>query len=113
MKTVYLISKNADEVEGRGPMLPEFVTTDPVLARDFMAKRPGIGGASTKWNKFGEKESFGPWSVSPFMLLETIDDFENMPRLKVIKSALAKLTESDKLTLGLTQIAINNLIKGK
>lgn len=78
MKEIYLVRRNSDMTEGRGPMVVTFVYLDLVKAKAFVEKRSGVMGACvgdpSKWkftapraitdgyDYYGEKEYPGYWA---------------------------------------------------
>jgi len=107
MKTVWVVKKNADGTEGRGPMLLHSVWNCP---RDVVAtwldKQGGVmgrkhtsqGGVMDK--KWSEKKQ-GDWSLESVPVFTNEEDINEFDNGKSQRKALAKLSDAEKIVLGL------------
>jgi len=93
MTTVYCVYKNADMIEGRGPMLLDSIWASRALAEDYMDCQPGVMGRQERWSKSTSHD----WEVRVFRVR-----YEKHDPIKIIREgALAKLSVEEKGALGL------------
>lgn len=56
---IYMVTKNADQCEGRGPMVPHAFFFDMYEALDYMYDLPGVQGRRANW----AEERFGDYRI--------------------------------------------------
>lgn len=87
--------RNSDEVEGRGPMIPDLAFVHKEHADHYIDEQPGIMGV------LGRR---GGWCIKPVDVI----DFDicgvklKLTQEKVRQEALRKLSKEEKVALGLT-----------
>jgi len=88
MKTIYAALRNADDIEGRGPMVAigYFIRKEDAV---HAAKGRGVMGV-------------GDGEVEEIKVFETRTEWDALSEDGLRKSALAKLTYEEKRVLGLT-----------
>lgn len=59
MKNVYVVMRNADLIEGRGPMVFDSVWDDRDSAAKHIDDKPGVMGRKQKWSE----QKFGDWEI--------------------------------------------------
>lgn len=59
MKTVFIVMKNADMNEGRGPNIIDSVWFFRERASEYIDIQPGVQGRRCKWSE----EKFGDWYI--------------------------------------------------
>ena len=53
--------RNADETEGRGPMVPDLAFLHKEHAERYIDEQPGVQGRRAKWSR----STYGDWRISP------------------------------------------------
>jgi hypothetical protein len=97
MIPVYVVRKNADEIEGRGPMELHSIWTERAEAVKFIESQAGFYGRKEQW--YGD--SFGLYSLQPMYALEQIEELKEVEQQRQRDRALAKLTLEERRLLGL------------
>jgi hypothetical protein len=94
---IYQTYRQSDEIEGRGPSIPDLAFLHRKHDARYIDDQPGVMGRRRKWSK----EDFGDWYIKEIEVLDfdVIDAGQETVRLKM--KALAKLTDEDKQILGL------------
>ncbi len=89
---VYLVNKNADFTEGRGPMLPHRLFKNADDAHNYIMDQSGIFGSDQYKNSYG----YNGYSISEMVLIESYDKAE-IAKQKILlekkKAELKKLQE--------------------
>lgn len=62
--TCYVVFKNSDMTEGRGPMVFDSVWLDAEKAAEYIDKQPGVMGRTAKWSE----EKYGDWEIRPIKI---------------------------------------------
>lgn len=89
--------RNADEIEGRGPMVPDFAFLHKEHAERYIDEQPGVIGRRSKWSQ----QKYGDWGLKAIEVLEYDVIEESVKKLKTKLNALDKLTDEEKEALGL------------
>jgi hypothetical protein len=99
-KFVYVVKKNADFTEGRGPMLLDSVWSDPDEAVKWVKQQGGIYGSEQRveLNKYGYYAYANGYQIEKMPLLDNANEMEHETAKQ---KALAKLTPEDRVVLGL------------
>lgn len=100
LETVFVLKRNADTTEGRGPMVLHSVWGVEVEAKRFMDKQPGVMGRRAKWSS-GPLASGGDWTIEEFPVLMSELDYTNAQLQETRIRALAKLSAEEKVALGI------------
>jgi hypothetical protein len=87
---VYVVRKNSDMTEGRGPMLAESIFTNKPAAEEYVASQPGI---------MGYKDGSG-WDIKEMPLFLSAEQREQTNLAEQKAKALAKLTPFERNLLG-------------
>jgi hypothetical protein len=89
--------RNADDIEGRGPMVPDRAFLHEHHAAEYIDAQPGIMGRRGEWSK----QKYGDWEMKRVFVYEhsVIEQERQLAALK--ETALAKLTVAEKEALGL------------
>jgi hypothetical protein len=90
---VYLVYRNSDTAEGRGPMVLDSVWKTRKLAEDYMDTKPGVMGRFARWSR----GKFGDWLVDE----QPVRDEPHDPIAEIKKRALGKLSAEEISALGL------------
>ena len=103
MKNIYVVLKNADFTEGRGPMLFDSVWENGDDAINYVSDQPGIYGSKQhiELNKYGFYAYANGYQIKEIPLFETYEGMEEIQKEKTRQQALAKLTKEEKEALGL------------
>jgi len=89
--------RNADMTEGRGPSIPDLAFVHRQHAADYIDAQEGVMGHKAKWSE----NTFGDWYMTKVEVLE-YDYMESEQRKEKLKEqALNKLTQEEKVILGL------------
>lgn len=89
--------RNSDDIEGRGPMVPDLAFLHKKHAIDYIDAQPGIMNQEGKWSE----QKYGDWKMKPVEVLE-YDYMESERQKEELKTqALNKLTQEEKKILGL------------
>jgi hypothetical protein len=104
MKSVFIVLKNADFTEGRGPMLFHSVWEDGEQAIKYVEKQQGISGSRQKVErgKYGHFAYANGYLINEKPLMTSLGDVEAAELLTKREAALRKLNDEDKRVLGLT-----------
>lgn len=101
--TIFLVFKNADSTEGRGPMLfhSAFKTLD--LACEFLDTQCGIMGRKCPLER---QYGSGRWTmndhdIQEVCLYDSMDAFRSQQKANIREAALQKLTPEEMDVLGL------------
>jgi len=65
----YVVSRNADMVEGRGPMIPVRYYLNKERAIEWMDQQPGCMGRRGEWSKL----CYGDWEIREIEIIEGVD----------------------------------------
>jgi len=98
MKTIYLVKRNSDTTEGRGPMVIDTAFFSRIEAAKYIDPKPGIMGRLS--DKGWSTEKYGDWMIEPLIVYDSLTESNNNSREKLIESAMAKLTDSERIALG-------------
>lgn len=89
--------RNADEIEGRGPMVPDFAFLHKEHAERYIDEQPGVMGRRGQWSQ----QKYGDWEIRPVEVLDYDIIEVGFKKVKTRLIALAKLTDEEKEALGL------------
>ncbi|QGT54335.1 hypothetical protein b3_0091 [Synechococcus phage B3] len=89
--------RNADDIEGRGPMVPDYAFLHKEHADRYIDEQPGVMGRRAQWSK----QKFGDWSVEVIEVFDFDVIEAGLEKVKLRSKALSKLTPEEKLVLGL------------
>lgn len=105
MKTeyIYIVSKNADFTEGRGPMLFDCAFTDGEVAISYVEDQDGIYGSPQKVerDKYGAFAYGNGYDIKKVPLYNSKEEISRVREDKEKATALGKLTTREKRLLGL------------
>lgn len=103
MEKVYIVMKNADFTEGRGPMLLHSLWEDGEDAIGYIQKQQGIFGSIQKVerNKYGKYAYCNGYEIQEKFVISKGSDIEAYQKQEVVQKALAKLTKEERSLLGL------------
>lgn len=97
---VYIVKRNADTNEGRGPMVVDSIWTDD---HDEVAKyidsKPGVQGRRMKWSR----ESHGDWTMTRVELKTSYAEVQDEMQETLRLEALNKLSDEEIRALGLDE----------
>lgn len=96
--TVYLVQKNADMTEGRGPMVNDACFSKEATAKFYANSQRGVMGRKAPvdgWDKYSD------WQVIPLVVAESLEELNSVRKEERRQIALDKLTHEDKVALGL------------
>ena len=88
--------RNADDIEGRGPMVPDLAFLHKEHAERYIDEQPGVMGRRFKWSQ----SPYGDWTIKPIEVIDYDVTEEGIKKTKA-RMALAKLTDEEKEILGL------------
>lgn len=92
-KLVYVVLKNSDEVEGRGPMVLDSIFYSEEVAKAY---------AEDRYNYYGHGALKQGWAtVREMAVLDVAGDWRTEVREQQRRKALAKLTHEERAVLGL------------
>lgn len=57
---IYIVKRNSDSTEGRGPMVVDSVWLSREKANDYIDDQPGVMGVRQKWSHM----PYGDWTVT-------------------------------------------------
>lgn len=97
MQKIFMVYKQSDTTEGRGPMVFHTAFTTEEVANAYIDDRPGVMGRTAKWSK----EKYGDWKVIPAHLNETLDEAKAGFLAEERERALKKLSQRERDILGL------------
>jgi hypothetical protein len=89
--------RNADDIEGRGPMVPDYAFLHKEHADRYIDEQPGVMGLRGQWSQ----QKFGDWSVKAIEVFDFDVIEAGLEKVKLRSKALSKLTPEEKLVLGL------------
>lgn len=95
---VWLVYKNSDTTEGRGPMVLDCIFHYRADAAAYIDQKPGIMGRKGKWSE----EEYGDLQIKEMDVFESFSNMEEIVKAKSKAAALAKLTPAEKILLGLS-----------
>lgn len=101
MKIIYGVYRNADDIEGRGPMVLDTLFINREDAVLYMDNQPGVMGRRQQWSR----KRYGDWKLEELELIESAGDIEGLAELKqsrLRQSALSKLTPEERAALNLS-----------
>jgi hypothetical protein len=105
MFCVYLVLYNADQTEGRGPMIPDVAFSKREDAEAYIDKKPGIMGyfppeGRTAYRKrHGHYE--GGWEIQTIQVADSLAGAQLIKIENIRAKAIKKLTEEERAVLGL------------
>lgn len=89
--------RNADDIEGRGPMRPDLAFLHKEHAERYIDEQPGVMGRRQKWSQ----QTYGDWYIKPIEVIDYDVIEAGLKNVKLRLSALSKLTDEEKSALGL------------
>jgi hypothetical protein len=95
---VYLTYYNADDIEGRGPMVLDLVFLHRKHAAEYIDSQPGSMGDPGPWSD----KDFGHRMIKEVDVITHAIDVKEAKLIKIRERALSKLTADEKLVLGLS-----------
>lgn len=101
MYTVYATYKNADDTEGRGPMVLDKIFFEKHDAYEYINQQSGVMGRTLVALRRDSWDGLGDWEVKPLQIMQHLQDGEEYERQKARESGLAKLTGDERRALGL------------
>lgn len=103
MKKVYIVMKNADFTEGRGPMLFDCAFEHGKDAVEYVSFQEGIYGSPqlVQMNTYGHYAYANGYLIDEVVVHQSIDAMEAAQVALQRQKALAKLTEEEKKLLGI------------
>jgi len=106
MQFVFVVTKNTDFTEGRGPMMLHKVFASFDDAHKYIQDQEGIfGSAQSKAADYGDKVT--TWSYNGYgikkMQIMTYETAHEDYQKQLKQTALAKLTDEEKIALGVKQ----------
>jgi hypothetical protein len=92
--------RNSDDIEGRGPMVPDLAFLHKEHAEKYIDNQPGVMGRRAQWSK----QKYGDWMIKeiPVFDYDVIEAGEKLVKLKL--RALSKLTDEELKILGLDKL---------
>lgn len=101
VKYVWVVKKNADMTEGRGPMIFDSVWVDDrAKVAEYIDSQPGCMGRRVKFSE----QKYGDWTMERVILYRNYRDAKQLTEeqlAQVREQALAKLSNTEKIALGL------------
>lgn len=103
MQKVYVVMRNADFTEGRGPMLMHSLWLRGPEAVKFVESQDGIYGSPQRveMGKYGHYASANGFQIDEKQIFVTLSEYEATADEAVRAAALAKLSPKEKAVLGL------------
>lgn len=100
--TVFATYRNADMIEGKGPMVMDKVFIDETDAHAYINQQAGVHGR--KPSDFGavggwQNTQMGDWQVRPLYILEHLEDSHEYVQQQLVKNAWAKLAPAERKAL--------------
>lgn len=95
---VYLTYYNADDIEGRGPMVLDLAFLHREHAAKYIDSQPGAMGDPGPWSD----KDFGHRMIKEIDVITHEVDPEEAKLIKIRDRALSKLTADEKEALGLS-----------
>lgn len=93
---VYLVRRNSDTNEGRGPMVVDSIWQTRESAALYIDYKPGVMGRTEKWSD----QDHGDWEIEEAMVLTSVDDKDKADEEAARAKALAKLSPNERVLLG-------------
>lgn len=96
---VYMTRKNADMIEGRGPMVNDVCFEHRDDAAKHIDRQQGVMGRlppSGKWST----EKYGDWEIVEIEVHSSFADFEIKSKENLRKQVLEKLSPQERKALG-------------
>jgi len=98
VKYVWVVKKNADMVEGRGAMIFDSVWVDDrEKVAEYIDSQPGYMGTREKFSE----QKHGAWTMERVVLYYDSKQRTEEQLEQVREQALAKLSNTEKIALGL------------
>lgn len=103
MDKVYVVLRNADSTEGRGPMLLHAAFSDGEEAIKYVEKQGGIFGSKQEVvrGKYGHYASGNGYQIVEQPVYKSGEDIETIEREQLRARALGKLSEEEREVLGI------------
>lgn len=104
MNRIYIVLKNADFTEGRGPMVFHNAFTTPALACDYVRVQEGIYGSKQEVEVVREKDVYARgngYDILESPLYSSLDQVLTFEKEILKAQALAKLSAAERKALGL------------
>lgn len=97
MMQVWATYKNADMIEGKGPMVMDKVFLEEKDAHEYVDGQEGVFGrrAEHGW----QNSDMGDWTVKPLFIMEHLQDGEDYERRMLLERAYSKLTKAEKAAI--------------
>lgn len=73
---LYMVRRNADMTEGRGPMVEESFWFDRAKAVEHMDKQPGVFGRKPPSGSWDTEPHLGDWDIAPFFTMDELEEPE-------------------------------------
>lgn len=100
MQKVFLVLKNSDFTEGRGPMIAHLLFETREDAHKYVMDQPGIYGSVQMHGTYGGDGHYNGYEVKEMFVMK-YEEQEEFQKQQTIAAALKKLTAEEKLALGL------------
>ena len=97
MFVIYEVCRNADQTEGRGPMVPIKRISDRDAAVAYIEAQPDAYGIQRKWIN----DRYGDFQLRQLDVFESLEEIEDYVPIDKRQRALDKLNDEDKRALGL------------
>jgi len=97
MFTVFGVYRNADQTEGRGPMVLSKLFASREVAEHYVVAQPDPYGRQREWRD----GRYGDWELRDHAVFQSLEEIEECVADEAKRRALAKLTDEDKRALGL------------
>lgn len=94
---IYQTYRNSDDIEGRGPVVPDLAFLHKEHAERYVDEQPGVMGRRKKWSQL----KYGDWHIKEIEVLDYDVIEAGQEKVKRKMAALAKLTPEEKELLGL------------
>lgn len=103
--TIFIVLKNADFTEGRGPMLFHSAWHNGEDAIRWVSAQSGIFGSAQRINRgqYGYYAYANGYQIIETTTIESYDDFIIAGETNARREALAKLTLDERRVLGLSE----------
>jgi hypothetical protein len=105
MHDIYLVQRNADTTEGRGPMVNDKAFTSLSMAESYVDLQPGTMGYCPKEGRIAYKRKHGDyggcWDILQVPVYDTIVEAIKGDTEQLRRNALRKLTAEERAALGL------------
>lgn len=97
---IYQTYRNADETEGRGPMVPDLAFLHEKHAEKYIDAQPGVMGRRAKWSQI----EYGDWKIKCVNVIDYDIVEEVNSREAIRQAALSKLSKEEKEVLNLLRL---------